>query len=648
MAAASDVDWETCAEGHCVGARLPTGDRCWAHADDQDLDTALKRLGEDGHLDARGAVITAALLRRILATAPRNEHDRPTLTSADFQRTVFDGEATFKDMAWFDRAIFKGWTRFDGATFKVSVSFDSATFEDVWFAQATFKGTARFESATLKGSPVFIGATFEGTARFVRATFEGEASFVGATFKEIAWFEGATFDSEADFDQATFEDAWFHGATFKHAAKFFGATFKHAANFTGATFEHAANFTGATFKHAANLTGATFKHAVRFVGARFERAQQLGPILVRKQLVLDDVLFDQRVRIQAGAATVCARRARFPAGAHLQLRWAQILLDDADLAAPAILAAAPPFLHLDETRFAARWQRLPPPPRDQRDRPRLLSLRRADVAGLTLAGIDLRACRFAGAHHLDRLRIDGHPRFAPTPRGWRWAKRQTLAEEHHWRHAHGAGGWYPPPCQPPPWAEQPASPHPLEVAALYRALRKGREDDKDEPGAADFYYGEMEMRRQARALAARKAWQERELGSWAASATELAILTGYWLVSGYALRAWRALASLLVIVVLAAVGVSLWGFAAPQQPPRPVRVDSAGTIFYAQPQVGRPSGLDELPEAIRFSAESATALLRGPDRPLTLPGWTLHITLRLLGPGLLGLAVVSIRGRVKR
>jgi hypothetical protein len=33
---------------------------------------------------------------------------------------------------------------------------------------------------------------------------------------------------------------------------------------------------------------------------------------------------------------------------------------------------------------------------------------------------------------------------------------------------------------------------------LYRALRKGREDTKDEPEAADFYYGEVEMRRLAR------------------------------------------------------------------------------------------------------------------------------------------------------
>jgi hypothetical protein len=55
------------------------------------------------------------------------------------------------------------------------------------------------------------------------------------------------------------------------------------------------------------------------------------------------------------------------------------------------------------------WERLPPGPRQQRWRPRLLSIRRADVAGLRLADVDLRACRFAGAHNLDRLRIACQP-----------------------------------------------------------------------------------------------------------------------------------------------------------------------------------------------------------------------------------------------
>ena len=47
---------------------------------------------------------------------------------------------------------------------------------------------------------------------------------------------------------------------------------------------------------------------------------------------------------------------------------------------------------------------------------------------------------------------------------------------------------------------------PGQIAGLYRELRKGREDAKDEPGAADFYYGEMEMRRRARPLTRQPRW----------------------------------------------------------------------------------------------------------------------------------------------
>ena len=126
------------------------------------------------------------------------------------------------------------------------------------------------------------------------------------------------------------------------------------------------------------------------------------------------------------------------------------------------------------------------------------------MAGLRLADVDLRACRFAGAHNLDRLRIEGAPLFARTAGWWR-ARRKTLAEEQHWRAARPGrwrpAGWYPPACQPPAsaQAEEAAGARglvePARLAALYRELRKGREDAKDEPGAADFYYGECEMRR---------------------------------------------------------------------------------------------------------------------------------------------------------
>jgi hypothetical protein len=34
---------------------------------------------------------------------------------------------------------------------------------------------------------------------------------------------------------------------------------------------------------------------------------------------------------------MCCRRTRFLGGAQLRVRWAQVVLDDADLAAPSIL-----------------------------------------------------------------------------------------------------------------------------------------------------------------------------------------------------------------------------------------------------------------------------------------------------------------------
>jgi hypothetical protein len=65
------VDWETCADADCAGVPLPTSQKCWVHAADADLEVALKRLGEDGRLDARGVPLTQELLKRLLAAAPR-------------------------------------------------------------------------------------------------------------------------------------------------------------------------------------------------------------------------------------------------------------------------------------------------------------------------------------------------------------------------------------------------------------------------------------------------------------------------------------------------------------------------------------------------------------------------------------------------
>jgi hypothetical protein len=159
-----------------------------------------------------------------------------------------------------------------------------------------------------------------------------------------------------------------------------------------------------------------------------------------------------------------------------------------------------------------------------------------------------------------------------------------------------------------PQLEGARRPGPTELAAIYRRLRKGREDAKNEPGAADFYYGEMEMRRHAHNT----------------PTAERLLLGLYWLTAGYALRASRALATLAVVLAVLAVGFWQVGFG--QHHP-----SYWASLVYA--------GLATL------SLDSKAKALAD---QLTLPGELIRITLRLTGPVLFALALLSIRNRVKR
>jgi hypothetical protein len=152
-------------------------------------------------------------------------------------------------------------------------------------------------------------------------------------------------------------------------------------------------------------------------------------------------------------------------------------------------------------------------------------------------------------------------------------------------------------------------------------LRKGREDSKDAPGAADFYYGEMEMRRHAakpRRRILRIPGIEKTVRI---PRIEETVLWLYWLVSGYGLRASRALIALAITVALGAILLGLFGFDG-QHP-------DDGTLL--------------------FAAETSISLLRAPDtESFTAVGHVVQIVLRLAGPLFFGLALLSLRGRVKR
>jgi hypothetical protein len=607
-----------------------------AHLDKEQRNAWLKRFSETGEIDVAGVPITEPLFAQILAAAPRDADNHPTFKTARFRRATFQGLAEFRDV------IFEGHADFVGATFS-SLAHFFATFEgSVSFDKATFQDGAGFGS-TFKAGVSLNEATFQGGAGFFRTIFPSDAEFLGATFQDAA------------FGQVAFEgDAGFIGATFQGHAGFNGATFEGLAGFDRATFQDVASFQSVTFKGHAGFDGAIFRRGAWFNVARFEQALQLGPLLVYGVLGLDAASFARLIHIEASARGLSCQRTRFPAGVQLRLRGARIVLDDADLPCPSILVG---IAALSDDRLARREQRLVQAVRrlaplaavEFSARPRLLSVQGANVAGLTVSNVDLAECRFAGAHNLDRLRLEAKVTFSSAPVRLPWDWRQVIVEERTWRAAqsdrwalpqwlpawlHRAlrrirpiGGserwatrqWWPVWLHRPFGTEWPGMVPAGQIAGLYRALRKGREDAKDEPGAADFYYGEMEMRRRAGRPTDSSA--DNPGGDVSGGQVERAILTVYWLVSGYGLRAWRALAFLVVTVILAAVALRAVGFTHHRHP---------------------------WSSAFLYTVGAITHLVNPPDGLLTEPGQAIRIAIGVLGPVLLGLGLLALRGRIKR
>jgi uncharacterized protein YjbI with pentapeptide repeats len=632
--------------------------------------------GRAAAVDLRGAVVSGDLMMGF---------DEKQLPGLRMPACRFDGYArfdgvTFTDVARFDGVTFTDVARFDGATFTGHAQFLGATFAgDAWFDDATFIGGALFLGATFAGDAKFIAATFIGGAGFDEATFKGVAQFPGATFSGGgAGFGDATFKGVAEFFEATFTTSYalFRGATFTRDAWFVGATFNGGALFSGATFTRDARFDNSLARHW-DFTSATFV------------AHDPGPWIASK-VSLDRAVLTVRSRISITATEIGASRLQAREGAHLVLHCPRVDLSDSEFLRRSIVsspagaeeiparntpeepsgdspqedaraAAAKAAKELrDELVSAfAKWKisstgvniarRLWDQQEEMRrtyeavhgtPRSRVTSLKRANIGELVLSDVILDDCEFVGAHGLDKLRIGPGCSFQPTPRrlGRRLlGRRRIIAEELRWRQAHTGGG---------KTGNADLLPAP-EIAAIYRDLRKGLEEAKNEPGAADFYYGEMEMRR----LAGRKptggtAASRRGAPSWA----ERALLNGYWAVSGYGLRASRALITLVVVLIGAALLYTSPAFATVTPPTAQIAMinPTTGVVTYTSPP---PAAAPGLSTALEYSLRESISLLQTRSTSAittTAAGTVLDFVLRLTGPVLLAFTVLALRARIKR
>ncbi|MGC9540184.1 pentapeptide repeat-containing protein [Streptomyces sp. UG1] len=613
-------EWPHCGHGSdpatvpvgCRGIHVPGHTACLAHLADADRDAYLAGLTPGDDIDHRRTPFTELLLSSLLHALRDPSTGKPQVGNASFEGAQFSGNS------WFDEAQFSGSARFNEAQFS----------SDAWFVGAQFSDNT-----------VFDQAQFSGVAAFERAQFSGYASFSEAQFSGDAAFEKAKFSDRTDFDEAQFS----RGAGFDRTR------FSDSACFGKAQFSGEATFYKAQFSDSACFDGTQFSGDAVFEAVRFAQASTFGPLACAGVVDLAGAVFERAVTLEIAAHEVRCERTGWESTATLRLRYAAIHLGHAVLSAPVAVTAHPAPLSgpngtVDESLLSGCG-----------DRMRLTSVQGVDAAHLVLTDIDLTVCLFSGAFHLDQLRLEGRTVFAQTPTGWhrrgmrlaRWTRRRTLAEEHHWR-AQTADQSAPPSSQilsPRDWRTGPhhpdpdLTPDPEDVAALYRQLRKAFEDGKNEPGAADFYYGEMEMRRHDRT---------------GTPIGERVLLWAYWLLSGYGLRASRALgwlaASMLITIVL------MMSFGLPQSSPKQeatgVVPPGGGKVTFEidkedpkNPTGNRFTG-ERFEKALNVTLNSVVFRSSGQD--LTTAGGYIEMASRFSEPVLLGLAALAIRGRVKR
>ncbi|GAA1710777.1 pentapeptide repeat-containing protein [Nonomuraea bangladeshensis] len=323
-----------------------------------------------------------------------------------------------------------------------------------------FTGDVRLSGVTFCGDVSLDDARFDRLASFFGARFEGNVSLAGARFARELSFHGVAVRGHVSLDRAVMSrDALFSQADFGHGLSCERARFDGYATFDGARLGDGGAFRGARF-------GRTLSFRKVSGNAGFEAAHFAADAYLSAtgRLSLARARADATLDVTVTRCGVDLRGVEVAGATAVKLTDSSADLEGAVLRGPAVVSG--------------------------RGRSGVSSLRQVQAADLTLHGLDLSACRFAGIVHPAGVRVKDCA-FALTPRGvqvslrWpvlRWfARRSVLADE---RGAGGAGGGE------QASGEQGLSPEAL--AALYAGLRPS-----DRATAADFAFAAMEMRRRA-------------------------------------------------------------------------------------------------------------------------------------------------------
>lgn len=541
------ANWEKCGTTECLGAKLPNSGACVLHAEEQERSQHYGQVqtGRSALL-LNGVIVSQALWTEAL--------DRLSLGgSAVVPGSILCSGSVFPFQVQASELVFSQSVSFQGAVFEAGLQFESCEF-----GRGLYMEYADFDDSVAILRNCIVGG--ELASRYGHMDMDRQhLAFIACDLKSDALMTGFCGDLR-------FEECSIQGSLDLASARLSHLSLR--------------DFSLGRQLEARDLE----TQSLRASNASFESATTIGPFSARWS-DFSHALFGSRVQIILKGERASFRNATWQAGGRLEVEDVRLDCESLVLGGPVALIG--------------------------RGEAALSSMRDADAGSLSVSTMDLSRCIFRGAHRLQEMSVDSTVTLPWAP-GHLRTRRRCIADEFGWRARHTR--WRRSDWSIPGTVLDPSTTSPdvvvlpdlraAEVAGVYRALRKALESEADEPGASDFYYGEMEMRR----LDTDISWAER------------LVIFIYWLVAGYGLRATRALGWLVLAILGGAIALASIGH-----------------------QKRDASLADGLLTAIQAAIPGVPTVAE-----LTQWGQLVDILLTMLGPLLLAFAALALRNRVKR
>jgi len=543
--------WHACSVLDCLGEARAVGQPCIRHLDNASRAVYLADASKQQRLSLRGVEISQALWEEIRKSP------------------VFAGDVAYASIL-FSGAKITAEIRLSEVDFRSEVIFFGATILAVIeMKSCIFRGLFDARYVLFRGAPAsFFDSKFESTVDISYSQSDQSVQFSGATFKETL-----TCDGTAETIHFT-------------TAKILGhLSFKYA---TGWLLLNGVALDGNLDLSNADLSAF---HGDQMI---ISQASLFGPCRI-KNLRLPKATFGARIRMDVQAEEIHLSNATFKEGGRLVFDIGTVNLHQLVLGGPLSVSG-----RLPGTKA-----------------PEVIGLLNADVGKMSFARVDLSKCSLYGAHGLGTVDIESTVSFPKCP--WWAARRRYIADEWAWREANPSklrpfrwrlpgvriGNEHARPIKgqrPLVWLP---SLHASQIAGTYRELRRSLESKSDMPGASDFYYGEMEMRR-----------RDKDSSLW-----DRALVSCYWLLSGYGLRTERPVVAYVVLVCWAT-----WAMMAFDGFSKDIYSIRRAAIF-----------------SVRASLPGFNTL-----ETLTRNGQIIEIVVRALGALLAALFLLSLRTRLTR